>query len=257
MPSVLAIAAHHDDIEFVMAGTLLRLRTLGWDLHYMNLADGCRGSTTMDRPTCAAVRLEEAKQAAKILGATFYPPICPDMEIAYTTDLLRKVAAVVRIAKPSIVLTHSPIDYMEDHETACRLAVSAAFCHGMPNFESDPPVDVYMEPVTVYHAQPVGNATPLGERVIPKLYVDITDVLELKAEALAAHASQKLWLDQSQGMDSYIQTMRDGSAVVGRMSGKYAYAEGWRRREHWGFCGPDDDPLATALLGKCAMRPQA
>lgn len=257
MPSVLAIAAHHDDIEFVMAGTLLRLRALGWDLHYMNLADGCRGSTTMDRPTCAAVRLEEAKHAAQILGATFYPPICPDMEIAYTTELLRKVAAVVRIAKPSIVLTHSPIDYMEDHETACRLAVSAAFCHGMPNFESDPPVDVYMEPVTVYHAQPVGNATPLGERVVPKLYVDITDVLETKAEALAAHASQKLWLDQSQGMDSYIQTMRDGSAVVGRMSGKYAYAEGWRRREHWGFCGPDDDPLATALLGQYAMRPQA
>lgn len=257
MPSVLAIAAHHDDIEFVMAGTLLRLRALGWDLHYMNLADGCRGSTTMDRPTCAAVRLEEAKRAAQILGATFYPPICPDMEIAYTTELLRKVAAVVRIARPSIVLTHSPIDYMEDHETACRLAVSAAFCHGMPNFESDPPVDVYMEPVTVYHAQPVGNATPLGERVVPKLYVDITDVLEVKAEALAAHASQKLWLDQSQGMDSYIQTMRDGSAVVGRMSGKYAYAEGWRRREHWGFCGPDDDPLAAALLGQYAMRPQA
>jgi LmbE family N-acetylglucosaminyl deacetylase len=257
MPSVLAIAAHHDDIEFVMAGTLLRLRALGWDLHYMNIADGCRGSTTMDRPTCAAVRLEEAKHAAQILGAAFYPPICPDMEIAYTTDLLRKVAAVVRIAKPSIVLTHSPIDYMEDHETACRLAVSAAFCHGMPNFESDPPVDVYMDPVTVYHAQPVGNATPLGERVIPKLYVDITDVLELKAESLAAHASQKLWLDQSQGMDSYIQTMRDGSAAVGRMSGKYAYAEGWRRREHWGFCGPDDDPLATALLGQFAMRPQA
>ena len=254
MPSVLAIAAHHDDIEFVMAGTLLRLRELGWELHYMNLADGCRGSTTMDRATCAAVRLNEARQAAKILGAAFYPPICPDMEIAYTTELLRKVAAVVRIAKPSIVLTHSPIDYMEDHETACRLAVSAAFCHGMPNFESDPPVDVYMEPVTVYHAQPVGNATPLGEKVTPKLFVDITEVIETKAKALAAHASQKEWLDQSQGMDSYIQTMRDGSAEVGRMSGRYAYAEGWRRREHWGFCGPDDDPLAKALLGYCAMR---
>lgn len=255
MPSVLAIAAHHDDIEFVMAGTLLRLRERGWDLHYMNLADGCRGSTTMDRASCAAVRLEEAKRAASLLGATFYPPICPDMEIAYNTDLLRKVAAVVRLARPSIVLTHSPIDYMEDHENACRLAVSAAFAHGMPNFESDPPVDVYMEPVTVYHAQPVGNATPLGERVYPKLYVDITDVLEAKAAALAAHASQKEWLDQSQGMDSYIQTMRDGSAEVGRMSGRYAYAEGWRRREHWGFCGPDDDPLAAALLDHCACRP--
>jgi LmbE family N-acetylglucosaminyl deacetylase len=254
MPSVLAIAAHHDDIEFVMAGTLLRLKQLGWDLHYMNLADGCRGSTTMDRATCAAVRLEEAKTAASILGAKFYPPICPDMEIAYTTDMLRKVAAVVRTARPSIVLTHSPIDYMEDHENACRLAVSAAFAHGMPNFESDPPVDVYMEPVTVYHAQPVGNATPLGEVVYPKLFVDITDILEIKAEALAAHASQKRWLDESQGMDSYIQTMRDGSAEVGKMSGKYAYAEGWRRRQHWGFCGPNDDPLTQALVPAHAFR---
>jgi LmbE family N-acetylglucosaminyl deacetylase len=255
MPSVLAIAAHHDDIEFVMAGTMLRLKELGWDLHYMNLADGCRGTTTMDRATCAAVRLEEAKAAAKILGATFYSPICPDMEIAYTTEMLRKVAAVVRMARPSIVLTHSPVDYMEDHENACRLAVSAAFAHGMPNFESDPPVDVYMEPVTVYHAQPVGNATPMGEVVWPKLFVDITSVLDRKAEALAAHASQKGWLDESQGMDSYIQTMRDGSSAVGKMSGQYEYAEGWRRRQHWGFCGPDDDPLAAALVPKFAMRP--
>ncbi|HBJ37436.1 MAG TPA: LmbE family protein, partial [Planctomycetaceae bacterium] len=143
---------------------------------------------------------------------------------------------------------------MEDHENACRLAVSAAFTHGMPNFESDPPLDVYMEPVTVYHAQPVGNATPMGDVVWPKLFVDITSVLERKAEALAAHTSQKRWLDESQGMDSYIQTMRDGSSVVGNMSDKYEYAEGWRRREHWGFCGPNDDPLAEALVPRFAMR---
>lgn len=254
MPAVLAIAAHHDDIEFVMAGTLLRLGELGWDLHYMDLADGCRGSTTMDRATTAAVRLQEARNAAAILGAQFHPPICPDMEIAYTTELLRKVAAVVRQVKPTIVLTHSPVDYMEDHEITCRLAVSAAFAHGMPNFESDPPTDVYMDPVTVYHAQPVGNTTPLGELVIPKLFVDITSLIDKKAEALAAHTSQKQWLDESQGMDSYIQSMRDASAMVGKLSGQYEYAEGWRRREHWGFCGPDDDPLAQALLPSCAKR---
>ncbi len=256
MPSVLAIAAHHDDIEFLMAGTMIQLKKLGWELHYMNIADGCRGSTTMDRVTCAAVRLEEARAAAAFLGAKFYPPICPDMEIAYTTPLLRKVAAVLRMAKPSILLTHSPVDYMEDHENACKLAVSAAFAHGMPNFESDPEVATFAEPVTVYHAQPVGSATPLGEVVMPKLFVDISNVIDTKAESLACHASQKQWLDESQGMDSYIQTMRDSSAHVGKMSRRYVYAEGWRRREHWGFCGPDDDPLAKALLGTVAMRPQ-
>ncbi len=249
MPTVLAIGAHHDDIEFLMAGTMLQLKKLGWELHYMNLADGCRGSTTMDRATCAAVRLEEARTAAKTLGATFYPPICPDMEIAYTTDLLRKVAAVVRIAKPSILLTHSPVCYMEDHENACRLAVSAAFAHGMPNFESDPEVATYSEPLTVYHAQPVGNKTPLGEVVYPKLFVDVADVMDEKVRALACHASQKQWLDESQGMDSYLETMRQFSAATGALSGQYKYAEGWRRREHWGFCGPDDDPLGEALGG--------
>lgn len=250
MPSVLAIAAHPDDIEFLFAGTMLLLRQKGWELHYMNIADGCRGSTTMDRETCAATRLIEAQNAAKHLGATFHPPICPDMEITYTTTNLQKVTAVVRRSKASIVLVHSPIDYMEDHETACRLGVSAAFSHGMPNLESIPPIPVYMEPVTVYHAQPVGCRQPTGELVTPHFYVDTTSVVEEKAAALACHASQKQWLDESQGMDSYIETMRETSRMVGGMSGKYEHAEGWRRREHWGFCGPEDDPLRAALAEK-------
>jgi LmbE family N-acetylglucosaminyl deacetylase len=45
MPSVIAIAAHPDDIEFVMAGTLLLLGEAGWDLHYLNLSSGNLGST--------------------------------------------------------------------------------------------------------------------------------------------------------------------------------------------------------------------
>lgn len=247
MPSVLAIAAHPDDIEFLFAGAMLQLAARGWNLHYMNLCDGSRGSTTMDQATTAATRLQEAKDACEVLGATFYPPIYPDMEATYSTANLQKVAAVVRIAKPSIVLTHAPIDYMEDHEIACRLATSAAFAHGMPNFPSDPPVPVYMDPVTVYHAQPVHNKIPTGEPVTPHFFVDTTDVMDKKVQSLACHASQKQWLDESQGMDSYLETAREIGREMGRQSGKFQYAEGWRRRQHWGFCGPDDDPLAGAL----------
>lgn len=247
MPSVLAIAAHPDDIEFLMAGSMLQLGKRGWDLHYVNLCDGSRGSTTMDRTECAATRLAEAKRSCEVLGATFYPPIFPDMEASYSTENLKKVAAIVRMAKPSVLLTHSPIDYMEDHQNSCRLAVSAAFAHGMPNLESDPPVDVFMDPVTVYHAQPIGNTTPLGEPVTPHFFVDDTDVIDKKIEALACHASQKRWLDESQGQDSYLHTARELSREVGRMSGTFEYAEGWRRHSHWGFCGADDDPLREAL----------
>jgi len=247
MSSVLAIAAHPDDIEYLMAGTMLQLARRGWDLHYVNLCDGSRGSTTMDRQTCAATRLKEAKKACELLGATFHDPIYPDMEASYSFENLAKVTAIVRKARPSVVLTHSPVDYMEDHQIACRLAVSAAFSHGMPNLESDPPVDPYYDPVTVYHAQPVGNRTPLGEIVMPHFFVDHTDLTDRKVELLACHASQKEWLDESQGMDSYLQTMRDVNAETGRLSGKCEYAEGWRRHLHWGFCGPADDPLRDVL----------
>lgn len=247
MPSVLAIAAHPDDIEFYMAGAMLQLAARGWDLHYVNLCDGSKGSTTMDPDTCATTRLKEAKAACEALGAKHYDPIYRDMEACYTTENLCKVAAIVRLAKPNILLTHSPTDYMEDHEITCRLAVSAAFSHAMPNLKSIPDVPIYNEPVTVYHAMPVGNKTPLGEQVIPHIYVDETDVIDAKVDALACHECQKQWLDESQGLDSYLQTLRDLSLEIGGMSGRFEYAEGWRRRQHWGFCGPDDDPLRDAL----------
>jgi LmbE family N-acetylglucosaminyl deacetylase len=247
MPSVLAIAAHPDDIEFAMAGTMLQLQARGWDLHYMNLCDGSKGSTQLDPESCAATRRQEAKVAAERLGATFYPPIWRDMELRYDDALLRQVASVVRQTQASIVLTHAPSDYMEDHEYACRLAVSAAFTHGMPNYETNPSVAPYFEPVTVYHAQPHGNRTSLGQRVRPHFWVNIEAVIDQKEQALAAHACQQEWLDSSQGMNSYLQTMWDLGADAGQQSGQFQYAEGWRRREHWGFCGADDDPLRAAL----------
>jgi LmbE family N-acetylglucosaminyl deacetylase len=250
MPTVLAIAAHPDDIEFVMAGTLMLLAERGWTVHYFNLADGSRGSLKLDPVTCAATRLAEARAAAERLPAVFHGPIFPDMEIAYTQPALRKVAAVVRQARASIVLTHSPIDYMLDHEIACQLAVSAAFCHGMPNFQTDPPVEPYFEPVTIYHAQPHGNSTPTGEPILPHFVVDIGEVISRKRELLALHASQLEWLDSSQGMSEFTATMLDASRTVARFAGRCEFAEGWRRRKHWGFCGPNDDPLRVALADR-------
>ncbi len=107
MPNVLAVAAHPDDIEFVMAGTLLRLAELGWGVFYMNVANGCLGSMTTQPPETARIRLAEAQRAAALIPAVHFPPICDDMSIYYTPENLAKVAAVVRQADPTIVLTHS------------------------------------------------------------------------------------------------------------------------------------------------------
>jgi hypothetical protein len=48
-------------------------------------------------------------------------------------------------------------------------------------------------------------------------------------------------------MDSYLKTMDDLSRAVGRMSGAFEHAEGWRRHSHLGFSSTDTDPLAAAL----------
>jgi N-acetylglucosamine malate deacetylase 1 len=245
----LAIVAHPDDIEYEMAGTLLLLKQAGWQIHYFNLCTGSCGSLQMDPEETARVRLEEAQRAASLLGASFHPPIVPDMEVVYGVPLLRKVAAVIRAAAPQIVLTHSLEDYMEDHMETARLAVSAAFTHAMPNFVTDPPLTPHSleADITVYHALPHGSINGMRQEIVAEFYVDTTTVHALKLAALAEHQSQQHWLEASQGMNSYLQAMEDMSLEVGQQSGKFLHAEGWRKHAHRGFSRTDVDPLSTAL----------
>src|SRR4030095_7738639 len=131
MPTALAIVAHPDDIEFLMAGTMLLLCRAGWEIHCFNLASGNCGSATLGAAKLRRIRRAEARSAAEVMGAHWHPPITNDLEIFYEDRLLRRVAAVVRQVAPEIILTHSPADYMEDHMNACRLAVTGAFARGM------------------------------------------------------------------------------------------------------------------------------
>lgn len=246
-PTALAVAAHPDDIELMMGGTLALLAARGYETHYLNLANGSMGTDTAARETIIAVREAEARQAAAILGSVYHPPMADDLDLFYDRVLLRKACAVIREVNPGILLVQSPQDYMEDHTNACRLAVSAAFARGMRNFVTDPPRPPVSGEVTVYHALPWGLRDPLRRVIRAGQYVNIESVMAQKRAALAAHQSQKRWLDVSQGLDSYLATMEEMSRAVGRMSGRFPYAEGWRRHLHLGFCAERADPLSDAL----------
>lgn len=252
MSTVLAIFAHPDDIEFVAAGTLLLLKQAGWEIHCLNLSSGNLGSAKLSAAETRRIRQHEAQQAAHVFGAHWYPPLADDLEITYDIDVLRQLSAVVREVNPQIVLTHSPIDYMEDHTATARLAVTATFARGMPNFVTDPHVKHVEGETALYHAQPHMNRDPLGEIVRPGLFVDIGSVMDAKRAALAAHESQQAWLDQTQGMGSYVTTMEDLGREVGKMSGRFEIAEGWRKHLHAGFCAPSADPLREVLKARCS-----
>lgn len=240
----IAIGCHPDDIEFMMAGTLIRLKQAGWEIHYLNVSKGGLGTDKLPIDEISTIRRGEAKAAADLIGAVFHESIAQDLALFYDKETLAKVAAVVREVDPEVVLTHYPFDYMEDHSNVSRLAVSAAFTRGMTNFQTDPPRPVTSQPVALYHAMPYGLRDPLRRPVTPDFYVNITDVIDLKTEMLACHKSQKEWLDVSQGQNSYLITLRDMMREVGTRSGKFEYAEGWIRHLHLGL-GPEEfDPLA-------------
>jgi LmbE family N-acetylglucosaminyl deacetylase len=174
-----AIACHPDDIEFGMAGTLIKLKNAGYEIHYMNIANGSLGTNQYDYKTIVAMRREEAIAAAKLIGAHYHESICDDVEVFYTKDLYAQLVPEIREVDPEIILTHGPYDYMEDHVNAGRLAVSAAFCRGMMNFRNvtEP---MFSDEIAVYHSLPLSLKDQLNKPVIPDVFVDVTSVIEKK-----------------------------------------------------------------------------
>lgn len=240
---VLAAAAHPDDIEFMMAGTLLRLKDAGCDIHLWNLANGCCGSQDLSRQETITCRWQEAQASAALAAGTCHPPLFEDLEIFYDKASVEKVGAVIREIQPDMILTHSPQDYMEDHQNAARLVVTGAFVRGMKNVRTDPGVAPYDKPVALYHALPHGLQDGLRQKIAPDLFTDIGMVLARKRAMLACHASQKAWLDLTQGINAYLDTMENMSREVGRMSEKFEFAEGWRQHSHLGFAAEHFNPM--------------
>jgi N-acetylglucosamine malate deacetylase 1 len=248
---IFAVHCHPDDIEFMMSGTLFLLGEAGCELHYMNIANGSCGTAEHDIEKIVSIRGGEAKAAAGFLGAEHHESITGDLEVFYSQDLIRKVCAVIREIRPDIMLVPSPEDYMEDHMNAGRIAVTAAFCRGMRNYTSVPEVPPVFHEVVIYHAQPYGLCDMLRRPVYAELYTDVSSVIDKKEKMLSFHKSQKEWLDKSQGLDAYLITMEEMTRDMGTLSGRYEYAEGWRRHSHLGFCSsPGYDPLRELLGGQ-------
>lgn len=251
-----AIVAHPDDIEFMMAGTLLLLKDAGVRIHLWNLCNGCYGSVQYGYEEIKRRRWEEAQAAAREIGAEIHPPIADDLTLFYDAPSIARVAAVIRRVKPDIILTQPPQDYMEDHMNACRLAVTGAFAREIPNYGTLPPEPHYKGETVIYHAMPVGLMTGMRQPVEPESFVDIGTTLARKRSMLANHTSQGDWLSESQGMGSYLDQMEDFSRRMGTLSGRFEVAEGWQRHLHFGYATEDADPIRDLLGDRVTANPR-
>ena len=249
--AVFAVGAHPDDIEFNMAGTLALLAEAGFEPHMMNVARSNLDSNQLAEAEITRIRRREAERSAAVISAVYHPPLVDDLMIFYEDKLLRQLSAVIREIRPTIVLLPSLNDYMEDHTNTARLVTTACFSRAMRHYVSDPPREATDQDVYLYHAQPHLNRDGMRTLVAPELFVDVTSVMPTKLRMLGCHESQRQWLDETQGLDDYLESMRRSGAEVARMAGRpgWQYAEGFRRHSHVGFSARDCD-LLVEILGE-------
>lgn len=239
----MCLMAHPDDCELLAAGTVALLQRRGWDVHIVTMSPGDCGTMTMTTGQIAAVRRAEGAQAAKILGATYHCLESRDLYILYDERTIRQALMLAREIAPTLMITHSLVDYMVDHEQTARIARTVSFAYSNPNATSGPVQKGSMIPY-LYYADPIEGVDVYGDRVAPRTYVTIKDTIAVKTRALKAHASQREWLMVHHGMDQYLQSMKDWAGLRGKEIG-VPCAEGYR--QHLGHPYPHDCILQTEL----------
>src|SRR5262245_44883655 len=185
-PRLLAAMAHPDDAEILIGGTLFHLKSLGWELGIMTMTSGDCGSANHTGEEISRIRFAEAKAAADCLGAWYDCAGLMDVEIFANAENLRRVVELMRRFDPDVVITHSPADYMVDHEEASRLARSSCVSLSMPLYQTRQiaPAPAMRSTPALYYADPIDAVDPMGDRVLPHFYVDITETIENKLEML-------------------------------------------------------------------------
>ncbi len=200
---VLSVLAHPDDAEFLCAGTLIRLaREHGWGVHIATMTPGDCGSAELPPEEISRVRRAEGAAAAAVIGATYHCLEERDLLVSYNERTLERVTRLLREVRPRLLLTHSLADYMLDHEMTSTVVRAAAFAAPVPNFLRDrghgPPLGHIPH---LYYCDPIEGKDALGRPVPPGVCVDISGVIDTKAEMLARHSSQRDWLLKHHGMD--------------------------------------------------------
>jgi LmbE family N-acetylglucosaminyl deacetylase len=169
-----------------------------------------------------------------------------DVEVFTNAENIRKVVEVLRAMEPDVIVTHSPVDYMLDHEETSRLVRGAAFAMTIPNYQTGNgvPTKISAAIPALYYCDPQEGVDLFGKIVYPQFYIDISAQILKKREMLAFHASQREWLRAQHGIDEYLDQVTDWASRYGQQCG-FKYAEGLR--QHLGHGYPKEPVLQQAL----------
>jgi LmbE family N-acetylglucosaminyl deacetylase len=185
--SIVVFGAHPDDIEIGMGGTVPKLVGLGYDLTLVvaTLPNFVATDTKEDRRT-------EATMSAKVMGckAPEFLDLNPD-QIIFNRRFVTQISDIIQKHNPEAIFTQWIGDTHQDHQALTRAVIAASRDRN----------DLFMYETTI-----PGGISESAFR--PQLFVDVTETLELKKNALECFDSQKIrcgpvWIDALVGRCSF------------------------------------------------------
>ncbi len=195
--NILAVGAHPDDIEVGCAGTLIKYAQRGHNIFLLLISKGEMGGE-------AEVRYKEQMKAAEIIGVrdVFWGGFTDTELLNRGNEIIHSVEGYIQEIQPSFIFVNFFDDTHQDHRTVNRSVLSAAR---------------YVRNVMFYEVPTTNNFTP-------NVFVDIGSVLDLKLEALKAHASQ-IMKTNIEGLS--IMDIARSSAHFRGVQGRVPLAEGF------------------------------
>ena len=220
--NVLAVGCHPDDLEIACSGTLAKYAQLGHNVFMCHVANGNRGHAVIMPDELRDIRAKEAQKSGKHIGAKEVISLdVNDLEVnSYDQDTVKKLIDVIRYTKPDVIITHSPQDYMKDHIEVSKMVFDASFSSSVPHMFTEH--EAYGKIPPIYYMDAFA-----GVDFMPEEYVDISDFIDLKLEALNFHESQIKWMKEHDKID-FLEFVKSISRFRGIQCG-VMYAEGFRR----------------------------
>lgn len=187
--------AHPDDAEFLVGGTVAKWTSEGHRVTYVLITNGDKGTDDPEMTPEKLVPIREAEQrnACAILGVQDVIFMrYPDNSLnGRDRELQRDLTRIMRQIKPDVVLCQDPSlfwresDYINhpDHRNAGEAVVAAAFPSAGSRYSFPELLAEGLEPVKIKEVWVMG---PL----VGDTWVDISETMPRKIEALRAHVSQ-------------------------------------------------------------------
>lgn len=211
MARILVLAPHPDDDIIGCGGSIANLTAQGHEVVILYLTSGESGSLEVDPPQLARTREEEARRAGQLLGVReFLFWRQPDGFLTGSADIINQLVRLIRARQFSTVYLPHQQEANRDHATACRIGLEACQRASGPWFK-----DCGLTPWSVDNILGYEVWTPLQQVTYVE---DISDMMEIKIQALQQHHSQVSVL-------AYDKAVQGLNQYRGITSGRGAYGE--------------------------------